>query len=937
MTRNPPGAGHERPVSHLRRYVPQGALIAVVIGMYLVGGLDPLDRRVTDARFSLVTREARSAVTVVTIDPRSLVELDVWPWPRGYHATVLEHLLAAGATKVAFDIDFSSRSTAEEDAEFEAALEAASGRAILPVFGQRHEGGLPGGRMAMTRPLPQFLRHARLAAINVVPDVDGLTRGYPRWGQYFGQPVPSLALAVLDGEQADGGFRIDFGIDVATIPRLSYVDVLAERFDPELIRGRAVVIGSTAVELGDQLSVPRYGTLSGSIVQALAVESLAQGRDLERTSPWMVVALALGLGVLVVKAAEMMSWRAALVLTGALVVTLLAGSLVLQLLGRLLLDVAAPVLTVAGVAALALVQRVDRQAVGLLTMSRQIRESEHLMRHVVAHSFDAIVTLREDGSVMTFNRVAQKMFGCTEEEAAGRRIAEFVKLPHAEARVRGPADPKTHRALYETDGRSADGRHFPIELAVTWIVAEGARRRVMFLRDITERKAQQEALRYQATHDALTDLPNRNLLQERIEEALVAARRQSWPVAFLLLDLDRFKEINDTLGHHVGDLLLRKIARRLESAIRESDTIARLGGDEFAVLLPATGLEKARQSARKLIQSLEEPFQVEGLTLQVETSVGITMFPDHGNAAPALVRRADVAMYVAKRARIGVAVYDPEQDFTSIRLLALTSDLRRAIQEGGLTLHYQPKISARTGLPAGVEALARWRHPEHGDIAPDEFVGLAEHSGLIRPLTRWVMETAIQQCAAWRRAGVELSLSINLSARNLLDESLPKTLHDLLSAANLPRGTLTLEITESVIMEDPTRAQEVLTELHDLGIVISIDDFGTGYSSLSYLRSLPAEELKIDRSFVQEMDRRPEDLKIVRSTIELAHNLGLRVVAEGVQSLKVWEELKRLGCDVGQGYYFSRPMPVARVAEWYQEREREAAEETVTETTQAAG
>jgi diguanylate cyclase (GGDEF)-like protein/PAS domain S-box-containing protein len=918
-------------VTQLRRFVPHAAVCAVILVLYLAGGLEALDRRLTDARFSLVTRQASSAVTVVMIDPRSLVELDVWPWPRGYHATILEHLLAAGATKVAFDVDFSSRSTAEEDAELERALAAASGRAILPVFAQGHDGGLPGGRMALTRPLPQFTRQARLAAINVVPDADGLTRSYPRGGQYFGQPVPSLAVTVRDDWKTDGTFHLDFGVDAASVPRLSYVDVLTDRFDHAVVAGRAVIVGSTAVELGDQLSVPRYGTLPGALVQALAVESLAQGRDLGRSSAWLGLVLVLGVAAGIVVAGERLSWRAALGVTLGLVLLLFAGAIALQWAAGLLLDVAAPVLSAIGVATLVLVQRVDRQTVGLLMMSRQVRESEHLMRHVVSHGFDAIVTLREDGTVMTFNHVAQKMFGCGEENALGRSITEFIKLPHAETRSRGPADPRNHRALYETDGRSADGRRFPIELAVTWIVVEGARRRVMFLRDITERKAQQEALRYQATHDALTDLPNRNLLQERIEDALIAARRSSWSVAFLLLDLDRFKEINDTLGHHVGDLLLRKIARRLEGAIRESDTIARLGGDEFAVLLPATGLEKARQLARGLIQSLEEPFQVEGLSLQVETSVGITMYPENGNTSAVLVRRADVAMYVAKRERTGLAIYDPEQDFTSIRLLALTSDLRRAIQDGELRLHYQPKLSARTGGVAGVEALARWRHPEHGDIAPDEFIGLAEHSGLIRPLTTWVMETALKRCAEWRNQGIELPLSINLSARNLLDESLPKTLNDLLGATGTPRGTLTLEITESVIMEDPVRAKEVLTELHELGITISIDDFGTGYSSLGYLRNLPADELKIDRSFVMEMDRHPEDSKIVRSTIELAHNLGLRVVAEGVQSRQVWEELKRLGCDYGQGYFFSRPLPGERIAEWCREREEQAEAATVGE------
>jgi EAL domain-containing protein (putative c-di-GMP-specific phosphodiesterase class I) len=300
----------------------------------------------------------------------------------------------------------------------------------------------------------------------------------------------------------------------------------------------------------------------------------------------------------------------------------------------------------------------------------------------------------------------------------------------------------------------------------------------------------------------------------------------------------------------------------------------------------------------------------------VETSVGITLYPEHGNAPASLIRRADVAMYAAKKERSGVMVYDPEQDFTSIRLLALTGDLRRAIHDNGLSMHVQPKISARDGSPIGVEALARWRHPAHGDIPPDEFIGLAEHSGLIQPLTEWVLETALRQCAAWRQEGLDLSMSVNLSARNLLDESLPSTVLSMLQSSEVPVNKLTLEITESVIMDDPHRALEVLTALNEIGVVISIDDFGTGYSSLGYLKKLPATEIKIDKSFVMEMDRNSDDQTIVHSTIELAHNLGLSVVAEGVSSRQTWDELKRLGCDFGQGYYFSRPLPSERLAQW---------------------
>ena len=904
-----------------RRHLPFAMIFIAVAAIYLVGGMRPLDRAVGDLGFRVATRDAIPEVVIVAVDPASLRDLQVWPWPRGYHATVLENLIAAGARKVAFDIDFSSRSNAEDDEQFTQALAAAGRSVILPVFAQGS--GLVQTRAPQTStgPLPSFAEHAALATINVRPDRDGRARRYPLSGEYLGRPVPSLAAELL-GHPAlggDDGFLIDFGIRWETIPRLSYLDVLAGRFDPALVRDRVVIIGSTAVELGDQLAVPRWNTLPGCVVQALAVESLAQNRALRSTSPIFTLLFTAAVCLLMGALEGWLTWRRGLALTAGVALGAPAVACLIQAFLPLLCDISPIVWAAAGCYGFSLTRNIDRQALGMLVRDRRIVQTENLMRHVVSNSFDAIVTLREDGAIVTFNRVAQKMFGVNDDEALGRHVSEFVRLPSAEARdARGDAY-RNHRALYETEGRCKDGRRFPMELAVTWIVAEGARRRVMFMRDITERKAQQEALRYQATHDVLTDLPNRNLLQERVEEALVAAKQNGWPVAFLLLDLDRFKEINDTLGHHIGDLLLRKIARRLESTVRESDTIARLGGDEFAVLLPATGLEVARQVARKLAQALEEPFQVDGLLLQVDTSVGITLYPEHGAEAAALIRRADVAMYVAKRERSGIAIYDSDQDFTSIRLLALTGDLRRAIQQDELSLHYQPKISARDGRPVGVEVLARWRHAEHGKIPPEEFIGLAEHSGLIRPLTAWVLETALRQAARWHAEGIDLNVSINLSARNLLDESLPRDLMNVLRQHALGPQMLTLEITESVIMEDPRRALEVLTELHAMGVGISIDDFGTGYSSLGYLRKLPANEIKIDKSFVMEMDRNRDDRTIVHSTIELAHNLGLTVVAEGVETEEVWRELRRLGCDTGQGYLFSRPLPAGRFAEWYRE------------------
>jgi predicted signal transduction protein with EAL and GGDEF domain len=344
-----------------------------------------------------------------------------------------------------------------------------------------------------------------------------------------------------------------------------------------------------------------------------------------------------------------------------------------------------------------------------------------------------------------------------------------------------------------------------------------------------------------------------------------------------------------------------------------------LGGDEFAVLLPNHGCEAAVAKGRRLARTLERPFYVRQLALQIETAVGVAVFPDHGNHAGELLQRADVAMYVAKSSRSAVEVYDADRDVTSVRALTLNGELRRAIEEQGLSLHYQPKISAASGLVIGVEALVRWTHPEHGNIPPDEFIGPAEQSGLIAPLTRWVMETAVAQAALWSRTGFELDVSVNLSARNLLDEELPSRVQRLLGTTRLAPERLTLEITESAIMSDPARARQIVTEVDRQGVRISIDDFGTGYSSLGYLRNLPARELKIDRSFVSDMDRIKEDATIVRSTIELAHNLGLHVVAEGVERSEVWTSLVDMGCDFGQGYLFSKPLPANELTEWLKE------------------
>lgn len=426
---------------------------------------------------------------------------------------------------------------------------------------------------------------------------------------------------------------------------------------------------------------------------------------------------------------------------------------------------------------------------------------------------------------------------------------------------------------------------------------------------------QQDRLAHQALHDGLTDLPNRALLHEMIQAALRTPRQDAARVALLLMDLDRFKEINDTFGHQQGDKLLRQVGERLRDTVRAADTVARLGGDEFAILLPAAGAAGAVTVAMAILRALDQPFVLEGYSMTLGASIGITLAPDHGQDAITLLRRADVAMYTAKRDGGGHALYTAEQDQYSPDRLGLTGELRQAIDQDGLSLHYQPKVDLKTGCLDGVEALVRWPHPDRGLLPPDQFIPLAEHTGLIAPLSRWVLATALRQCRAWRDEGLEIRVAVNLSARLLLDEHLIETIADLLLAHRVSPADLELELTESAVMADPARALDVLRGLHQMGIRLSIDDFGTGYSSLAYLNRLPVDEVKIDKSFVLDL-RADAAATIARSIIDLGHNLGLVVVAEGVEDQAAYERLGAMGCDLAQGYYLSRPIPAADLAAW---------------------
>ncbi|WP_330274517.1 EAL domain-containing protein [Lentzea sp. NBC_00516] len=445
------------------------------------------------------------------------------------------------------------------------------------------------------------------------------------------------------------------------------------------------------------------------------------------------------------------------------------------------------------------------------------------------------------------------------------------------------------------------------------------------------RKILRQAARseHEAMHDALTGLANRTLLTQRTAQAIRRSNQTGDPLGLFLIDLNRFKPINDTLGHAFGDKLLQLVANRLTGAVRDVDTVARLGGDEFAVLLPSVSTsENALIVAERVHRALDEAVDLDGLSVDVGCSIGVALYPTNSADAHELLKHADIAMYAAKRGRLGTSVYEPCLDEHHAAQLTVISDLRRALDQCELVLHYQPKADLRSGEVCGAEVLCRWQHPVHGLLGPDRFIPAAEETGLIEPLTQYVLDHALAQCQAWHLAGWDVPISVNVGAQCLHDMTFPEQVAAALKHHGLDAAVLTLEITESAIIADPHRATDVLTRLRELGVRLSIDDFGTGYSSIAYLRTMPVHEMKIDRSFTTNMRTDASSGAITRSLLGLAHNLELEVVAEGVEDEETWAVLAALGCDIVQGYCLSKPLPADEFVTWL--RGRTLAELVVT-------
>ena len=895
-----------------RRLTWPAIALAIVGGTLLLqrgGHLARLENAVSETRATLLRHKVDSDIVIVGIDAQSLKALNEWPWPRRHHARLLQMLRAAEPKSVFVDVDFSSRSDEEDDALLEHALAEIE---PTPVFLATHFQPLSGAdqSLTVTEPLPRFAAHARSASVVLEPDVDGLVRAMRTTWRIDERELPSV-FAYSSSLPPDTLVPIDYSIDPASFAYVSYVDVLGGHIEPGALRGKSVYVGPTANELRDVLPVPVYRALPGVVVQAFATASARAG-PLREPGSWLSAAALAGWAALCAAVLARRGWRVGLLFTAGALVALAAATLLLDAFGHFTLEIVPYTVVVGATFIAATVRSLDRETWRALAYALRLKRRDALLTSVVESSSDCIVCIQRDGVIRSANSATSRLLGCPSGALHGSPLCEYIAgFGDNDAGPEGLAG-----SILERTARTADGRKIPIEVSVSKVASEDELF-VVVIRDVTERQAQRRALEHQATHDPLTGLPNRTAFMRHMGSLL--AKEHGQRVALLMLDLSRFKEVNDTLGHDVGDEVLREVARRFTSQLQGSALISRIGGDEFTVVLADVERREVIESlCARLLDSLRSPITARGVAIEVGVNVGIAFSPDHSRDAKELLRLADVAMYVAKRKGSAFEIYDRDDDKHTVRRLGMLSELRTAIEQGGMSLHYQPQVNLKTGKTESVEALVRWRHDMHGNVDPGEFVALAEATDLIRPLTDWTLRQALADLASWNKRQVELRVGINISARVIQDVDFPRRLETLIRETGTRPAQIELEITESAMLVDPERARHIVRSLHSLGVLIAIDDYGTGFSSLGYLRDLRVHALKLDKSFVVDLEARAQNRVIVESTVQMAHALGLRVVAEGVETEWAKRYLESVGYDFGQGYWFARAMSAADCSAWVQ-------------------
>jgi diguanylate cyclase (GGDEF)-like protein/PAS domain S-box-containing protein len=890
----------------LKRYRPH-LFVMVALAIILSGGWHgALRHALADLRFAWQSRQASGEIVVVAIDAQSIDRIGVWPWPRPLYAELLRQFQKAGAHDIALDVDFSTPSDAASDRNFADALESAGGSVVLPSFQQPRTDRTT---LHVNRPLKQFSEHSWPAVVNVEVGPDGLVRRYPFGEKLNGEFVPSMA-AVLSGQYADkrSPFLIDFSIRTADIPKVSFIDVLrGDEATLQKLRGKKVIVGGTALELGDRFSVPNGVILSGPVLQTLAAESLLQNRALQWTSPVVTLAGLVLLGLIMLLTWRRLSAGRRVAMLAVLAVGIEATACLLQAVFPLILDTSLlHIAIIVYIVAIALDEIDIRDLLG--------RVAENRFQRVAMSLGDGLVCTDSNYLITVWNPGATAIFGYLPEEMIGRAFDEICARDEAAATpsfsIRDVAQ-LTAGTLVEFNGRRRNGEEFPVEASFSrWQGTDGIQFGAI-LRDISVRKREAERIRYLAEHDTLTGLINRNTLHAGLATMISRAEEDGREVALLVIGLEGFQQINHMLGHASGDLVLRAISERLTKAIPAAGMVARLSGDEFAIAVRTTDIdEDVSRFADQIGASFNAPLLAGNREHRVRVSIGAAVFPDGGRSADELLSNSHMALSRARATRRGGYVMFEDAIRRELETrLTLEAELAQAAERGEFELFYQPQLHLADSRLIGAEALIRWRHPLRGLVSPGAFMPVVNTSPISERIAEWVLQTACAKAAAWERAGHKLRIGVNLSPSQFRSGDLAASVAQALMRTGLSPTSLELEVTEDILLHDEQAALNTFLKIQELGVRIVFDDFGTGFASLSYLKKFPLDGLKIDSSFVFGLLANPDDAAIVSSTIGLSRQLGLSVIAEGIENRATADFLVGMGCEEGQGYFFGRPMP----------------------------
>jgi PAS domain S-box/diguanylate cyclase (GGDEF) domain len=889
--------------------------VVVALAIVLTSGLHgALRNSLTDLRFAWNQRPASGDIVIVAIDAPSIEKIGVWPWPRRLHADLVGRLESAGVRDIIFDVDFSSPSDPASDQAFVEALDRAGGSVVLPSFKQPGANTADAKVVHINRPLKQFGDHSWSAVVNVTVEPDGLVRRYSFEEKFNGQFLASMGAALAghyDGKHAP--FLIDFSIRSSSIPTVSYFDVL--RGDSATLgnlRDKKIIIGGTALELGDRFSVPGGRVIAGPVLQALAAESILQNRALRSTSA--IVALG---GLCAIVLIMMFTWRRlsagmrSVVLIGmAAAVEVFA--ILLQTKLPLVVDTSLFHTAVAVYLGAVALDEIDFR--GLLS-----RIAESRFQRIAMSLGDGLVCTDHNHLITVWNPGAAAIFGYEPAEVMGRRF-ETICAGNAEAAllsfsVRDSAQPRLQLpggAVVEFDGLRKNGEVFPVEACFSaWQGADGFQYGAV-LRDISVRKREEDRIRYLAEHDALTGLANRSSLDMDLAAMISAAEAGGREITLLVLGLDGFQQINGLLGHGSGDLVLRAVSERLKAEAGDQAIVARLSGDEFAVAISCdNAAETAAQLSERFSRSFNHPIAAGRRQHHLRVSIGAVLYPYGGRTADELLANGHLAFSRAKATRRGgyVNFENTIREELEARL-TLEAELVQAAERDEFELFYQPQVRLADGALIGAEALIRWRHPLRGLVPPDEFMPIVNASSISDRVAGWVLRTACRQARTWEQGGHKIRVGINLSPSQLRSGDLAASVAEMLQVTGLTPSLLELEVTEDILLLDEQAVLDTFRKIRELGVCIVFDDFGTGYASLSYLKKFPLDGLKIDKSFVLDLLADAGDAAIVGSTIGLSRQLGLAVIAEGIEDRATADMLIGMGCEEGQGYFYARPMPV---------------------------